>query len=130
MNMVKTATIVAGAAFALIGAATLSVAQTTVIGTALNAGDIGESVDGYLAVRSSISEAVRKEVDQMNIRRRDLYTQKAQEKGATIQEVAKAFGCEKVEQNLAVGRWYAAPDKSWHQKAASDVIRFDGYCPR
>ena len=48
---------------------------------AIAAGQVGERADGYLGIRGSVGGDVRAEVEQINIKRRALYTERAQQRG-------------------------------------------------
>ena len=70
-------------------------------------GQVGEKVDGYLGVIGDAPASVRDQVQAINIKRRALYTKLAQQRGATIEEVAAKTGCELIER-LGSGQFYDA----------------------
>lgn len=91
------------------------------------AGQIGEKADGYLGVIGSPSAAVRAMVEDLNIKRRALYSEKAQAAGATVEEYAFTTGCRLIGQT-APGEKYQAPDGSWQTRGAGAPQR-DSRCP-
>lgn len=124
----KTKIITAALAIAVaMGAGAIATAQTGGVSAALAAGTVGEQADGYLGIRGTVSQAVRDEVDAINIKRRAAYTQLAQQRGVTIKEVAAAIGCETLAGRVATGRAYLLPDGVWRTKS-SDPIALPGYC--
>lgn len=116
--------LVAGAA--VVAGAGIALAQSAAVNAALADGSVGEKADGYLGVKGSVPEAVKAQVDAINIQRRQVYTQRAAAKGATVQEVAAAVGCETLATRVADGRAYQLPDGVWRVK--SGPIALPGYC--
>jgi uncharacterized protein len=90
-------------------------------------GQVGEKVDGYLGVVGGGTPALRKLVDDLNIKRRAVYTQKAQAQHATVQEYAFTSGCLLIAQTVP-GEKYQAPDGSWQTRGAGSPQR-DPRCP-
>ena len=86
--------------FVLAGIAAIGMALTATVAMAQAAdstlaqaranGLIGEQADGYLGFvpGATISADLRGRVDQNNIQRRQLYTQRASQRGATVNEMA------------------------------------------
>jgi len=91
------------------------------------AGTVGEKTDGYLGVVSGGDAALRKMVDDINIRRRALYAQRAQAGNATLEEYAFTAGCLAISRT-APGEKYQAPDGSWQTRGAGAPQR-DARCP-
>jgi uncharacterized protein len=111
-----------------LGMSAVAYAQSSgAVSSALASGDVGEQADGYLGVRGSVSEAVRSEVEAINIKRRAAYTQLAQQRGVTIKEVAAAIGCETLAGRVPTGRAYLLPDNVWRVKGASPIA-LPAYC--
>lgn len=94
---------------------------------ARSSGEVGEKMDGYLGVVGSSTPALTAIVNDINIKRRALYTQKAQAANATIEEYAFAAGCQAI---LATspGEKYQAPDGSWKTRTSAPPER-DPRCP-
>ncbi len=126
----KTGRLVLGAAAALLalGAAGAAWAQRDpAYASARSAGQIGEKMDGYLGVVGSAGSAVRALVDDLNIKRRALYSEKAQAANATVEEYAFTSGCRLIAQT-SPGEKYQAADGSWQTRTASPPLR-DSRCP-
>jgi len=90
-------------------------------------GQVGEKTDGYLGVVSGGDAALRKMVDDINIRRRALYAQRAQAASATLEEYAFTAGCLAIART-ASGEKYQAPDGSWQTRGGGAPQR-DARCP-
>ncbi len=94
---------------------------------ARRAGQIGEKMDGYLGVVGGGDAALRKIVDDLNIKRRAVYAEKAQAANATLEEYAFTSGCLAIARTTA-GEKYQAPDGSWQTRTAAAPQR-DSRCP-
>jgi uncharacterized protein len=118
-----------GLGLALLGGAVgIAVAQAPdTLSAALSAGKVGEKADGYMGVRSAVSDAVQDEVDAINIKRRAAYTQRAAQKGVTVENMAAAIGCETLATRVVDGRAYLLPDRVWRVKGAN-AIALPPYC--
>lgn len=90
-------------------------------------GQVGEKTDGYLGIVSGGDGALRKMVDDINIKRRALYAQRAQAAKATLEEYAFTAGCLAISRT-ASGEKYQAPDGSWQTRGAGAPQR-DPRCP-
>ena len=90
-------------------------------------GRIGEKTDGYLAVVGATDPALRKMVDDLNIKRKAVYASKAQAQHATVEEYAFTSGCLLINQTKP-GEKYQAPDGSW-QTRGSGAPQRDSRCP-
>jgi uncharacterized protein YdbL (DUF1318 family) len=120
--------ILAAALRAGLGAsAALAEARDPAYAQARASGQVGEKVDGYLGVVGGGTPALRALVDDLNIKRRAVYTQKAQAQHATVQEYAFTSGCLLIAQT-APGEKYQAPDGSWQTRGAGSPQR-DPRCP-
>jgi hypothetical protein len=78
---------------------------------ARSAGQVGEQPDGYLGVVSGGPE-VRALVNKINIQRKSAYTQKANDSGATVEQLAFTSGCNLIAQT-APGEKYQTPGGAW-----------------
>ena len=116
------------AALALTGLAAPAFAQRDpAYEAARQAGTVGEKPDGYLGIVGGADANVRKLVDDLNIKRRALYAQKAQAANATLEEYALTAGCLAIART-APGEKYQAPDGSWQTRSSAPPIR-DPRCP-
>jgi uncharacterized protein len=114
------------AAIALAGAAA---AQAPGSAEALRAtGLVGEQYDGYLGLVGAAPPRLRAEMDAVNIRRRSHYTGLAGRRGARVEEVAVAAGCEIFAARVAPGQYYLLPDNVWRRREGSAPVPRPGYC--
>ena len=90
-------------------------------------GQVGEKVDGYLGFPSAPSAEIRRLADDINIKRKAVYAERAQANGATIEEYAFSAGCKAIARTVQ-GEKYQAPDGSWQTRTAAAPIR-DPRCP-
>ncbi len=96
---------------------TAAQAQSTnakqIVDQAKNSGLIGETVAGYLAVVDNTADAsVIDAMNEINIRRKSLYTRLAREQNVQIEVVAKLTG-EKVLRNAKPGQKILGEDGRW-----------------
>lgn len=89
-------------------------------------GQVGEKPDGYLGFVTPPSAALRALVDDLNIRRRSVYTERAASAGSTVEQMAFTAGCNLISQT-AVGEKYMAPDGSWQTRTSEPPVR-DSRC--
>ncbi len=95
--------------------------------TARESGQVGEKMDGYLGIVGSATPALRSMVDDINIRRRAVYAERAQAEGATLEEYALTAGCLSISRTKP-GEKYQAPDGSWQTRTSAPPQR-DPRCP-
>ena len=91
------------------------------------AGEIGEKMDGYLGLVGGGSAELRNIVDDLNIKRRANYTERARAQSATVEEYAFTQGCILISRTAA-GEKYQAPGGSWQTRGAGPPQR-DSRCP-
>ena len=94
---------------------------------AREAGKVGEQADGYLGIVGAPDAALQRLVDDINIKRRAVYAEKAKENNATLEAYALTAGCQAVARTTP-GEKYRAPDGSWQTRTAAPPIR-DPRCP-
>ena len=90
-------------------------------------GLIGERTDGYLGFVTAPSADLRGMVEDINIRRRAVYADKARAANATVAEYAFTAACRQIART-APGEKYQAPDGSWHTRGDEPPLR-DPRCP-
>ena len=121
---------------ALIGTAMLGVAFTgaaqaqgrdPAYAAARAAGQIGEKMDGYLGIIGPATPELRAIVDDLNIKRKAVYAQKAQAQNATVEEYAFTSGCLLISQTRP-GEKYQAPGGGWQTREGGPPQR-DPRCP-
>tara|TARA_B110001454_G_scaffold215229_1_gene236285 strand:+ start:724 stop:1119 length:396 start_codon:yes stop_codon:yes gene_type:complete len=111
----------AGAIFSAPARAQGAVAQ------AMASGSVGEQSDGYLGIAGSVSDAVREEVNAINIKRRAAYTDLAAKRGVTVSDVAAATGCQTLASRVKSGQVYRIGTGAWQTKGAA-AIALPDYC--
>ncbi len=117
---------------ALLGGATAGVpafaqGRDPAYAAARAAGEVGERPDGYLAVIGAGSTALRRMVDDLNIKRKAVYAEHAAAQGTTIEAYALASACHLILQTQP-GEKYQAPDGQWHARTEATPLR-DPRCP-
>ena len=86
------------------------------------AGQIGEKVDGYLGIVGSETVELRRIVNDINIKRKAVYAERAQANSATIEEYALTIGCQQILKTQP-GEKYQAPDGSWQTRTSAPPVR-------
>jgi len=71
-------------------------------------GQVGEKIDGYLGFPSAPSAETRRLAEDINIKRKAVYAERAQANGATIEEYAFSAGCQAIARTVPGDR--VAPD--------------------
>lgn len=114
------------AAMALL-AAPASAQRDPAYASARAAGEIGERVDGYLGIVGNATLELQRMVDDINIKRRALYADKARENNATLEQYAMTAGCQAIARTTP-GEKYQTPAGQWKTRDASPPER-DPRCP-
>ena len=83
---------------------------------AIQAGHVGERYDGYMGFVVTPSDAVRRQVSAVNLRRRNLYIELAGRRNVTAAVVGIATGCQLLRQ-LSPGEAYLLADGRWRRWA-------------
>ena len=91
------------------------------------AGQVGERTDGYLGFPVPPSADIRHMAEDINIKRRAIYADKAEAQKATIDEYAFTAGCLAIARTVP-GEKYQAPDGSWRTRTGEAPLR-DPNCP-
>ena len=94
---------------------------------ARGAGLIGERFDGYLGFVATPSEALRRQVNSINIRRRALYANLARRKGVSTEEVGITATCT-LFTRIPVGGYYLTSDRGWLRRGAGQAAPRPAYC--
>lgn len=123
--MTKRAKIILGLGLLAVGGAAL--AQSAGVTAAIGAGQVGERADGYLGIRGTVTPAVRADVEQINIKRRALYTQLAQQRGVAVEAIAAATACQAMKR-VGVGQAYNLGG-DWMVRGAGDAEPKPANCP-
>ena len=114
-----TAGLLAGGAVVLqITGNNVAVAQMdakSIVDAAKARGEVGERIDGYLAVVTDTSTEVKAAVDEINIGRKQVYTRLAREQNVKIEVVARLTG-EKQIAKAAPDNMVMGEDGVWTKK--------------
>lgn len=94
---------------------------------ARSAGQVGEKMDGYLGVAGASTPGLQQIVNDINIKRRAVYADRARAANATLEEYALTAGCLAIART-AQGEKYQAPDGSWQTRTSAPPMR-DSRCP-
>lgn len=94
----------------------LSFAAPPVVAQSLDqlrvSGAIGERYDGFAEARDP---SVAGQVAQINNKRREIYQERAQAQGTTVDQVGRVYA-QQILQQAPPGTWFLRPDGSWVQK--------------
>ncbi|MEP5938752.1 MAG: YdbL family protein [Erythrobacter sp.] len=116
------------AALALTGLAGTAYAQRDpAYAQARSSGQVGEKMDGYLGIVVAETSDLRRLINDINIKRRAVYAQRARAANATLEEYALTAGCEAISRTQP-GEKYQAPDGSWQTRTGAAPLR-DPRCP-
>ncbi len=127
-NMRQTLFAAIGAAVAFAGFNAPAQAQRDPAYAAARAnGSIGEKGDGYLAVVGDGSADLRRLVNDINIKRRAVYSQRAKASQTTLDIYAFTAGCQAILRTTP-GEKYQAPDGTWQTRTDAAPLR-DPRCP-
>ena len=113
---------------AVLAAAPVIAQPSSIVESAIEAGQAGERYDGYMGVVGAASPQLTRQIQAINIRRRNLYIDLASRRNVTPQIVGIATGCELLA-HIRVGEAYMLSDGTWHRRApgqgapASDSCR-------
>ena len=89
-------------------------------------GLVGERPDGYLGFVATPSDQLRVLIDDLNLRRRAIYTERAGVANSTVEQMAFTAGCNLIAQTV-VGEKYMAPDRVWMTRTSEPPVR-DARC--
>ena len=94
-------------------------------------GIVGEQADGFLGFPpgANVSADVRARVDQINIRRRAVYTERAAQRNVSINEMAAAVACEIFEGRIGVGERYRDEAGQWRTRGPGQAVQMPSFCP-
>lgn len=124
----RTAIIAALGALVLSGLGSAAYAQRDPAYAAARAqGQVGEKMDGYLGIVGAASPTLRRLVADINIKRKAVYTGKAQAANSTLEEYSFTTGCLNI-QGTVPGEKYQGPNGSWQTRSTTPPLR-DSRCP-
>ncbi len=117
-----------GAGLAVLALGTPALAQRDpAYDAARSSGQVGEKMDGYLGIVGAATPALQRMVNDINIKRREVYAERAKAANATLEEYALTAGCIAIARTSA-GEKYQAPDGSWQTRTSAPPQR-DSRCP-
>ena len=102
-------------------------AQSPLIAQAIQAGQVGERYDGYMAAVGAPSPVLRRQVNAVNLRRRNLYIELSGRRNVSPQLVGMATACQLLSQ-LAIGEPYQLSDGVWRRRAPGQAVPLPDYC--
>lgn len=118
----------AATVFVIGGFATAAMAQRDpAYEAARSSGQVGEKMDGYLGIVGQATDALQRMVNDINIKRRAVYADKAKAANATLEEYALTAGCIAIAKTVP-GEKYQAPDGTWQTRTSAAPLR-DPRCP-
>jgi uncharacterized protein YdbL (DUF1318 family) len=117
----------AGAAFGMLAGTAAYAQRDPAYDAARSAGKVGEKMDGYLGVVGASTPELQRLVNDINIKRRAVYAEKAQAANATLEEYALTAGCLAIARTVP-GEKYQAPDGTWQTRTGAPPMR-DSRCP-
>lgn len=107
---------------ALLGTAPAQAQRDPAYQAARQAGQVGEQPDGYLGHVTPPTPEVRALVLDINIKRKDAYTQSAAANGSTVEQFAFTTGCNLIARTRP-GEKYRSPDGRWLTRDSSPPER-------
>ncbi len=119
--------LLATGAFAMLGPVALAQSRDPAYSAARADGRIGELMTGYLGVVSAGTADLRHMAEDINIRRKAVYADKAQAQHATVEEYAFTSGCVLI-LHTQPGEKYQGRDGSWKTRTGDAPLR-DPRCP-
>ena len=102
-------------------------AQTHLLAQSFQDGQVGERFDGYMGFVVSPSPQLKRQVDAVNLRRRNLYIGLSTRRNVTPQLVGMATACQLLSQ-LPAGGAYMLSDGAWRRRAAGQTVPLPDYC--
>ena len=102
-------------------------AQSPALSQAIQAGQAGERYDGYMGTIGNVSPEVRRQVNAINIRRRNLYIGLSSRRNVTPDLVGLATACQ-LFPKITVGEAYMLDDRVWRRRAPGQPVPVPDYC--
>ena len=110
-----------------LGATPVAAQPAPSLAVAIEAGQVGERYDGYMGFAVAPSPEVRRQVQAINLRRRNLYLELAGRRNVTTQVVGVATACQLLRQ-LSPGEAYQLQDGVWRRWAPGQPAPVPDYC--
>ena len=106
---------------------TPAAAQPALVEQAIAAGQVGERYDGYMGFVGTPSPQLKRQVDAINIRRRNLYIGLSTRRNVSPQLAGMATACQLLSR-LGAGEAYMLADGAWRRKTAGQAVPLRDYC--
>ena len=97
-----------------LGATPIAAQPAPSLAVAIEAGQVGERYDGYMGFVGAPSPELRRQVNAVNLRRRNLYIELAARRNVNAAVVGVATGCQLLRQ-LSPGEAYQLQDGVWRR---------------
>jgi uncharacterized protein YdbL (DUF1318 family) len=107
--------------------ATAAAQNPAAVDAARRAGIVGERYDGYMGLVGPASAEVRRQVNAVNLRRRNLYIGLGARRSVGAQVVGIATACELIP-TLPAGQFYMLNDGVWRRRIAGQPVALPAYC--
>ncbi len=128
ISMRKAWLVAAAGAMAITGLAGTAYAQRDpAYAEARASGKVGEKMDGYLGIVGTPTPELQRLVNDINIKRKAVYSEKARQAGATIEEYALTAGCIAISKTVPP-EMYQGPRGEWLERTNAPPQR-DSRCP-
>jgi len=108
-------------------AAPLAAQPVATLASAIQAGQVGERYDGYMGYAVAPSPELRRQVQAVNLRRRNLYIELGGRRNVNAEAVGIATGCQLMRQ-LAPGEAYQLQDGVWRRWAPGQPAPAPAHC--
>jgi len=91
-------------------------------------GAVGETAAGYMAAvpGATLTDDLKRGMDQINIKRRAFYTDKAGAASMTVAQYAQNSACAIFKNSVKPGQWYRDEQNAWHK--ANGVVPLPSWC--
>ena len=127
VNVVLKSTAAALTLAALVSSGAALAQRDPAYAAARASGQVGERMDGYLGVAGTPAPDIKKLVADINIKRKQVYFEQAQEEHVTAEQYAFSAGCKAIDRTVP-GEKYQAPDGSWVTRTAAAPLKHP-QCP-
>ena len=94
--------------------APLAAQPAATLASAIQAGEVGERYNGYMGYAVAPSPEIRRQVQAVDLRRRNLYIELGSRRNVNAEAVGIATGCQLL-RRLAPGEAYLLPDGMWRR---------------
>jgi uncharacterized protein YdbL (DUF1318 family) len=108
-------------------AAPLAAQPAATLASAIQAGQVGERYNGYMGYAVAPSPEVRRQVQAVNLRRRNLYIELGGRRNVNAEAVGIATGCQLL-RRLAPGEAYLLPDGVWRRWLPGQPVPVPAQC--